>query len=137
MKRAIWSLLMSVSVAGMAAADAPQPVQQNNSNAIWFENWTGLSNTTMTIAKPDGEVVSIFAASGTPVFELVGRDVIDGVYRYEISAATEDRVEIKNVQNNGRGDAAQDTIAKAFYLTGAFHVERGVIVAPENLTEEE
>ncbi|WP_147114489.1 hypothetical protein [Tateyamaria sp. syn59] len=137
MKHAVWSLLMSVAFVGEAAADAPQPVQQNNSNAVWFENWTGLSNTTMTIAKPNGEVVSIFAASGTPVFQLVGRDVTDGVYRYELSAATEDRVEIKNAQNNGRGDAAQDTAAKPFYLTGVFHVERGVIIAPQNATEEE
>jgi hypothetical protein len=132
----IGAAIFSSAFAAAGFADAPEPVQQNNSNAVWFENWTGLSNATMTVAMPDGELVTVFAASGTPVFELVGRDVVDGVYRYEITAATEEQVKIVNKIDNGRGDAARDTVSKSFNLAGAFFVTRGVIVQPENIKEE-
>ncbi|MEO0774642.1 MAG: hypothetical protein AAFZ04_15845, partial [Pseudomonadota bacterium] len=112
------------------------PVQQNNSNAVWFENWLGLRNATMTISQPDGEVISIYTKKGTPVFELSGAQPVDGIYRYTITAATEEEVEIKNKQNNGRGDAAKNTVAVSFDMSGVFHVQRGVIVQPEEVKEE-
>lgn len=114
----------------------PQPVQQNNSNAVWFENWIGLRNATLAVATPNGEMISLYSASGTPVFELTGNEVLDGIYRYELSAATKDEVKIVNKINDGRGDASRDTVAKPFYLSGAFVVQRGVIVQPEEIKEE-
>lgn len=114
----------------------PQPVQQNNSNAVWFENWTGLRQATMAVATPSGEMISIYAASGTPVFELRGNEVMDGIYRYELSAATDEEVKIVNKTNDGRGDASRDTAAKPFYLSGVFVVQRGVIVQLEEIIEE-
>ena len=128
---------LSLTVPSMALAEKPQPVQQNNSNAVWFENWYGLRNATMTISQPDGEVISIYAEKGTPVFELSGGQPIDGIYRYSITAATEEEVEIKNNLNNGRGDAAKDTVAVSFDMSGVFHVQRGVIVQPEEIEEKE
>lgn len=112
------------------------PVQQNNSNTVWFENWVGLNNGTLKITIPSGERVEVFAPSGTPVFELTGREVVDGIYRYELSAATQEEIKIVNPINNGRGDAARDTEAVPFHLSGAFHVARGVIVQPEDIREE-
>ena len=122
--------------ASLLMADAPQPVQQNNSSAVWFENWQGLSNATMTISTPTGEVVQIFAATGTPVYELRGTEIVDGVYRYELTAATTEQRKIVNQIDNGRGDAARDTSAVPFATGGAFVVSRGVIVQPEDIKEE-
>ena len=137
MKHLVLSAIATLGLTASAMAETPQPVQQNNSNAVWFENWRGLSNATWTIAQPDGEVIQIFSASGTPVFQLEGSKVSDGIYRYELTAATEEKVEIKNKQNNGRGDAARDTMSKPFHMSGAFHVQRGVIMVPETITEKE
>lgn len=134
------NLLAGVVVFGLAAtplfAQLPQPVQQHNTNAIWFENWIGLSNTTMKISTPSGEIVTIFAESGTPVFQLSGRDILDGVYRYEISAATEERQKIVNQVDNGRGDNARDEVTVPYHMSGYFLVERGVIVEPQDIKEE-
>ena len=118
------------------AKETPKPVQQHNSNAVWFENWTGLKNTSMTIQAPDGEVTTIFAQTGTPVFQLSGQEVADGIYRYELSAATEETVKIVNKQNNGRGDASKDSAAVPYRLNGHFTVYRGVIVTPKDIKEE-
>ncbi|WP_212700998.1 hypothetical protein [Thalassovita aquimarina] len=120
-----------------ALAAEVEPVQQHNSNAVWFENWTGLSNATMIIAAPNGKVTLIEAATGTPVFQLSGRDVVDGVYRYELSAATEETVEIANPIDNGRGDNAKNTMLKPFHMNGHFTVARGVIITPELIKEED
>jgi len=137
MKRLITSFAFLIAFGGGAAmAVEPQPVQQNNSNAVWFENWIGLRNATMAVATPSGEMISLYAASGTPVFELKGNEVLDGIYRYELNAATEEEVKIVNKIDNGRGDASKDTSAKPFYVSGAFVVERGVIVQLEEIAEE-
>ncbi|WP_299628611.1 hypothetical protein [uncultured Tateyamaria sp.] len=118
------------------ASDSPKPVQQHNSNAVWFENWTGLSNTSMVISKPDGELATVFAATGTPVFQLTGTEVVDGIYRYELTAATDKTEKVSGGLNNGRGSAAKDEVAVPFYMNGHFTVSRGVIVTPEDLKEE-
>lgn len=128
---------LALSLTGVAAQAAdPQPVQQHNSNAIWFENWVGLSSATMTVQAPDGRIERIEAATGTPVYRLDPSSSIDGVYRYEISAATEDTVEIVNPMNDGRGDNSRTTSQKPFYLNGRFVVARNVIITPEDIQEE-
>ena len=117
-------------------AFAAEPVQQHNSNALWFENWIDLSNATLKVIAPDGNITDVYTATGTPVFQLNGADVLDGVYRYELSAASAEREKIVNKVNNGRGDAAQDDVAKPVYLNGAFTVSRGVIITPEDVSED-
>jgi hypothetical protein len=115
---------------------AADPSQQNNSNAIWFENWTALTNATLTISAPNGARSEVFAASGTPVFQLPTRDVADGIYRYELSAATKEKAKIINQIDNGRGEAAQDSAAVAFRTSGHFVVSRGVIIQPKEIKED-
>lgn len=132
-KLAVGAFLILAGAGQVLAAD---PVEQHNSNAIWFENWIGLSNATMTILAPNGKITTIYAESGTPVFQLDGAEVMDGVYRYELSAATKERMEIVNPIDNGRGESQSDTLAVPYYMSGAFTVSRGVIITPEDIKEE-
>lgn len=126
---------IGLSLGTAAFAVEPDPVQQHNSNAVWFENWIGLSNATMVVAAPNGRISQVRADQGTPVYELDRAEAQDGVYRYELRAATEEEVEIVNPVNNGRGEA-QTTMKKPFYRTGHFVVSRGVIITPEEIKEE-
>ncbi len=139
MKRSIRSLIaaMAVVAAGAGAASASGPVKQHNSNAVWFENWGDLRNATMKVVSPDGQIIELFAASGTPVFQLSGNEILDGVYNFELTAATSEQIKIVNPINNGRGDAASDTESKGYQTSGAFVVERGVIITPPDVTEDE
>ncbi len=127
------ALLLMTSTAAFAA----DPVQQHNSNAVWFENWVGLSNATLTVTAPNGRVSTIEAKSGTPVYELDRAEAQDGIYRYELRAATEKQVEIVNAIDQGRGDAQRDSEAVPFYASGHFVVERGVIITPKEIKEED
>ena len=130
-------ILALIAVTAAMPAFAADPVEQHNSNAFWFENWIGLSNATLKVSAPDGQLTEIFAASGTPVFELTGREIVDGVYRFELSAATEEKVKIINQIDNGRGDAESDSQAKPYNLNGVFVVSRGAIVKQEELEEKD
>ena len=129
-------VLVLTAPAGPAAA-ASEPVQQHNSNALWFENWGGLTNATLKVIAPGGQITELFVASGTPVYQLPSRDVLDGVYTYELSAAMREQEAIVNPINNGRGDAARTTAAKSFHAWGSFVVSRGVIITPEDLREDD
>ncbi|MFZ7091514.1 hypothetical protein [Primorskyibacter sp. 2E233] len=126
---------LGLSVATAVSANAVDPIQQHNSNAVWFENWIGLTHATMVVAAPNGKISQIYAESGTPVFELSRADAMDGVYRYELRAATDEDVEIVNPIDNGRGETAT-TSKKPYYSTGFFVVSRGVIITPEEIKEE-
>ncbi len=128
---------VTLSLAGPAPAQTADPVQQHNSNAVWFENWIGLSNATLTVTLPDGTITVIEAKSGTPVYELDRANAPDGIYRYELSAATEKQVKIVNATNQGRGDAQRDTQAVPFYANGHFVVERGAIITPKEVLEDD
>jgi len=130
-------LALSLTLFLAAPIQAAEPVQQHNSNAVWFENWTGLSNATLKVVAPDGKITEIFAPNGTPVFQLSGRDVLDGVYRYELNAATDEKETIVNPVDNGRGAAASNSRAKPYAHNGHFIVSRGVIVTPEEIKEED
>lgn len=119
----------------LALAQAPAPIQQHNTNMLWFENWTGLSDAMLRVASPDGQVETIRQASGTPVYHLSGTTVADGIYRYELRASPEIR------SRYGSGNATQytanasETPTKIFYRSGAFLVQGGAIVTPETTTE--
>ena len=130
------ALLVPMLAPTPSLAAPPEPVQQHNSDAVWFENWIGLSNATMRIIAPDGRVETIFAETGTPVYRLSRGRVVDGVYRFELRAATDEEVRIVNPVDTGRGDAARDTMRKPFILTGSFVVSRNVIITPEEIREE-
>lgn len=134
------ALAFAASVGALFAAAgqvwAADPVQQHNSNAVWFENWQGLSNASLTVAAPNGKITQIFAASGTPVFELSRAEAMDGIYRYELRAATEEQAEIVNKIDQGREGVQRDTVAVPYYASGQFVVERGVIIVPSEVKEE-
>lgn len=135
-KQILSAFTVVATILGVAGgASAANPVKQHNSNAVWFENWTGLTNATLVVASPDGKITTINAPSGTPVFQLSGSEVLDGIYRFELRAASDERVKIANPIDNGRGDTQSDSHAKPFLMNGSFTVSRGVIITPEEISE--
>lgn len=122
-----------------ALAETPKPVQQHNSNAIWFENWFGLYNATLTVVAPNGAMTSLFSEKGTPVYELQTKEkeLPDGVYRYQLTAASEEMMKVVNPINNGRDKDPQEAKPVPFLLNGYFFVDRGVIITPKDIDEAE
>jgi len=130
------STIATLLFASVAWAQAPDPVQRNNSRAVWFENWIGLENANMRVASPDGDIRDVFAATGTPVYELTGA-ATDGVYRYELRAQTDEMVKNRNYSANSLEGQDEEFVPKAFYRSGVFVVRGGVILRPEEMEKEE
>lgn len=138
MRNHIFQAVAVTALAVLAATPALSnpATQQHNSSAFWFENWGQMTNATLKIVSPNGAMTEIQAAAGTPVFQLDASQVMDGIYRFELTAAKPEKVKIVNQQNNGRGDVASDEMNESFYLSGQFVVDRGVIMTPEETTED-
>lgn len=127
--------LLTLTAPAAHAQDKIDPVEQYNSQAFWFVNWTGLSNATLEVVTPAGEKQRVEAKTGTPVYEISRAKAMDGVYRYELNAATQNKIKIVQPIDNGRGSASRDYLLEPFYKTGRFIVSRGVIVPPDDTVE--
>jgi hypothetical protein len=135
--RNLFAATILLGAALSANASMAEPVALTNSNALWFENWKSEFNATLRVVAPNGEFEEVTSTSGTPVFELNRSAVQEGVYTYELSAATAEKIAIVNPQNNGRGEAARDTQNVGIVINGQFIVSRGVIQADAQLIREE
>ena len=118
-----------------ALAQAPAPIQQHNTNMLWFENWTGLSDAMLRVSSPDGQIETVRQASGTPVYHLSGNRITDGIYRYELRASSDSRSAYSSSNAAQYDTTTSQTPAEIFYRSGAFLVEGGAIVTPEATAE--
>lgn len=127
---------ISTIAAWFAGPLLAEPVAHTNTNALWFEDWGGFSNARLVVTTPSGKTFNISSAKGTPVYELSGNPILDGVYNYELSAATGKTVKIINPIDNGRGSHEKTKTLAPYSLTGRFIVTRGVIDAEAQRIQE-
>lgn len=127
-----------LSIAFASPLLAAEPVQQQNSNAIWFGNWDGLSNATLVVVAPNGQITDVTAEAGTPVYQLNSPEVLDGIYRFKLRAQTNTEIPIVTTDdNNGREPDPSASAFEMFQTTGFFIVERGIIITPPDTEEED
>ena len=94
------------------------------------------SRATLTITGPDGFVFRTFSKTGNPTVDLIkAKANVDGLYTYEITAASSETVTIRNPLNNGRGGADRTTMKRGVSASGSFVVKGGLIVDMSNEKE--
>lgn len=119
--------LLALSLA--APAWAVDVIERSNASALWFDGGQQMTNAQLTITGPEGFTASVDASRGLPSFRMQGAGPMkDGLYKYVLTAATNERITLENQIDNGRGDAARDFAFKPFSKYGAFRVSRGAIV---------
>lgn len=139
----------TVAAAGMAFA-APSLAQEvlsarsaASGTKVSFVLPAGYFNATLSVAGPDGRVISASAKQGSPVVDISGKNAMgDGVYTYQITAASPrkkmikadgaDGREISAAQVNMRGEMSVNVGAA---LSGSFLVQGGRIVDTSNMKE--
>ena len=94
-------------------------------------------NTTLSVSGPDGFYAEAFAQTGVPRITLSQHgNVADGVYRWQVTAATDETVEVQDSGlNNGRGAGAPVRMNKGTTESGMFRVQNGTILPKSNKTE--
>lgn len=130
------AMVGALMMAAPLAAQDIKLVEQHNSNALWFENWSGLSNANLAVREPSGQVLNFPSKKGSPVFYLEKSEGADGIYKYELRAATEEKARRVNKLYSGR-DKEPESAAVPYTLTGFFVVSRGVIVEKDTSSEDD
>ena len=137
--------LFSISSQGITE-DKKIASESFSNDTIAFNYKGNFSKATISIAGPNGFSIKSFKENGDPIVNLSNARqnnssndelssssnetlaLTDGLYKYEISAATGETLEISDTLNNGRGESAKTTMNVSETQSGHFRVENGSIV---------
>ncbi len=140
-----WTLLPAVAclaiglpIAGLAAETGKLQVEEQfKDTRVGFALKDDVSNVTVVVAGPNRFRAKAFSAKGAPVLELrkFGK-VSDGLYKYEITAASRDKISLVNEKlNNGRGLKARKSVSRGVSTSGSFRIVKGRIAAEDPTPE--
>jgi hypothetical protein len=130
MTRAI--ALAACLAAGMSTAcwaDDLKATPKFTDTQIGFEPGGTYGNFTLTMTGPNGIHASVSSKTGAPSIDLVklgARD--DGIYNYQLTASTDEKVPVRTGLDNGRGGRPVDSVLRSVSLNGQFEVKGGTIV---------
>lgn len=130
------SLVMMIS-GGVSAKDNSFSIkEQFGGTQISFASTGSHSNSTLTIAGPDGFSISKASEVGTPSLDLNQNGTLpDGMYNYEITTNTGPLVLVQDKINNGRGENNSHYVRKGVTKSGHFWVVNGQIKKFQNIKE--
>jgi hypothetical protein len=133
---------LAVSVGGATMAQEVLAARSASTGTkISFTLPTGHYNATLSVAGPDGRVITASARQGSPTIDISGANVMgDGIYTWQLTAATprtklipaDDTNGRDNVRSNMRGQMAVTVGAAS---SGTFLVQGGKIVDTSKQTE--
>lgn len=130
-----FSLAFAVGLGAVASAQTADVEPRLQAGALSFSGGNTYTNAKLLITGPDDFEAEETASRGLPVFRVQGGRMRDGFYQYTLSAATDEKVMIKEAVDNGRGSAARDYTLKPFNLSGMFEIARGTIVPVQEMKE--
>jgi len=114
--------------------------EQAAGSRLRFDADPALSNFTLSVTGPDGYHGSVTSARVPPSFRLVDHgDVLDGIYNFEMTAATPERRRDASPQQaayNGRDPSAGTTAYLGYTYSGAFRVVNGRIMEFDQAEQE-
>lgn len=99
-----------------------------------------IHNMTLTISGPQQFQASLFSEYDIPTIELWNYgEVNDGLYKYQLTGASNEKVEIENTDmlDNGRDRENNYLRFKSISQSGHFRVKNGEIIAKETAQESE
>lgn len=129
---------VAVGLADIASAQNMKVTQRSSGNVLGFDVQGPYKNVTLSIAGPKGFTARASAEKGNPSLNL-GKGLPDGVYTYQLTAATDKPADIiPSGLDDGRGEHATRTVPlEGVSMSGTFVVRNGSIVSPQELAGEE
>jgi hypothetical protein len=122
------ALGLSLALSGPCRADDLVALELFSGTAVSFELKGQLHNVTLSIAGPGGFHASASSRSGAPKIDLAqSGPVRDGPYKYQLSAATNEKVPTRTTLDDGRPAKASEQF-KSVGKSGTFRVRDGAIV---------
>ncbi len=128
------------SVAGNTGQTDLQTALVNRSRGtqVAFELTGAYSRISVRIGGPGGFHTIAYSDAGVPVIDLAKSGIpADGIYEYEVKAATDERMPDAIRLNNGRGAVAPKPVYRTASISGSFIVIDGAIKALPDISEDQ
>jgi hypothetical protein len=127
----------AVGMSSACLADDMVAADKMGGTKVGFLLKDALSNATLTVSGPDSFHASAYSKSGAVAIDLgESGPVEDGVYNYQITAATAELAKVRTPLDNGRDRAAEITPHQSMATSGTFLVKGGAIVKPTPVSKE-
>jgi hypothetical protein len=125
--------ILAAGSAGACLADDLLANPKFTESTLGFDLKSRYSNFTFTVTGPAGFSAQEFSSSSPPSLDIRKfNDLPDGVYVYQLSAATDEKIRTYTPpDNNGRDGTPAGTVLKSASLTGSFLLTKGVITTRE------
>ena len=121
----------ALGLSGACHADDMVAAKQFSGTNLGFLLKGALRNSTLSVAGPDDFHASTFSKSGAVAIDLGKFGALeDGLYHYQITAATDQPANVRTPLNDGRDDNAKVKLLKSVEMSGTFDVTGGKIVEP-------
>ena len=134
---AIALMLCLAAGASPCSADDLQATPKFGATDISFELKAAYSDLMLTVTGPNGLHTSAAATNGSPTVDLRRlRAFDDGVYGYNLTASTGEKLPDRSGLDNGRGQPS-DTRLRTVSTSGMFEVKGGAIVTPDSALREQ
>ena len=120
---------LAVGVSSTCWAQGLNATQKFTDTEVVFDITGPYSNLTLTISGPNGLNATAHHRTGSPIIDLSKLGAIDdGDYRYQLTAATDEKVPVRTALDNGRDGGPATSILKSVSTSGQFQVKGGTIV---------
>lgn len=127
---------LAVLAADSAQAQDMKVVERFSKGEIRFEIPDAYSNVTLSISGPGGVHEQAFSRREAPDIELVEMgELEDGVYTYQLTAATEEVVRVRPHLDNGRSESVDSEERVGVTRSGTFRIRNGAIMPAEQRPE--
>jgi hypothetical protein len=120
---------LAAGLTGACWAEDLKATQRLSDTQIGFDPSGSYGNYILTVTGPNGFHASASSKTGTPSIDLrrVGK-YDDGVYNYQLTASTDEKIPVRTALDNGRGGAVADSMLRSVAMSGHFEVKGGTIV---------
>jgi hypothetical protein len=123
-----FAAILAACASGTGLAQDLKAEREFTDTQIGFSSGSGYSNYTLTIAGPNGIHASASSKSAAPAIDLKRLDTVDdGIYHYQLTASTEEKIPLRSGLDNGR-EHNPPVMLKGVSLSGNFEVKGGTIV---------
>jgi len=117
---------LAVAMSCACAAQEFKPTEKHTDSGLGFEAGSGYSNFTLTVTGPRGFHATANSKDSAPSIDLREAGAReDGVYTYQLTASTSERIPVRTALDNGRSGAANQTMLKGVAASGQVYLKDG------------
>ena len=129
---------LAAGISSTCFAQDLKATQRLSETQIGFDLGGSYGNYTLTVTGPNGFHASASSKTGTPSIDLRRFGAFDdGIYNYQLTASTDEKVVVRTALDNGRGGSPTNTMLKSVAMSGQFEVKGGTIVKYDPNAREE